>query len=88
MAANAGQIEIAKFLLQRGADIDAHWYLNDMTPLLLALHSNHPEVARLLIDKGAEVNVRDKMRHTPLKYATEEKNQELIKLLRDHGAKD
>jgi tetratricopeptide (TPR) repeat protein len=79
-------VDVVRLLLDHGANIEAHWWINNATPLLLALHSKCSQVAMFLVSKGANVKARDKMGRTTLKYATEQKNDELIKLLRAHGA--
>ena len=37
----------------------------DLTPLHMAIYKQHPEVARLLIEKGANVNKKDHFGLTP-----------------------
>ena len=37
----------------------------DLTPLHMAIYKQHPEVARLLIEKGADVNKKDHFGLTP-----------------------
>ena len=56
-----GDRAAVKWLLDRGADpsgIWAHWDSN-VTPLHLASLANHPEVAQLLLDAGANPAIRD-----------------------------
>ena len=84
-AASSGHLNIVKLLLERGADIDQKWSLNQATPLLLALHSKHPDVAKYLIQQGADVRVKDTMGRTPLKYATDHEYDEILKLLHARG---
>ena len=45
-------------------------------------------VCRLLLDAGADVNVRDGRECTPLHYAAARQNQKLIALLLSRGAVD
>lgn len=44
------------------------------------------KLARLLIDKGADINAEDGWRRTPLHWATENCHTDLVKLLIDKGA--
>jgi ankyrin repeat protein len=55
-------------------------------PLLLALEAGQFELARLLIEAGADVNIKSKMYMTPLRVATQSGNLEAVKLLLAKGA--
>ncbi|HLX45699.1 MAG TPA: ankyrin repeat domain-containing protein [Bryobacteraceae bacterium] len=58
------------------------------TPLHLAAFFGKLEAARLLLNKGAQVNARstNPMQNMPLHAAAAGKHSEIIKLLLDHGA--
>ena len=45
-----------------------------------------PEIVKYLIDKGADIKSRNKFGNTPLSYATEAGNAEIIKILKEAGA--
>ena len=51
------------------------------------LSSEFTEIAEILIENGAEVNKKDQKGNTPLRLARKSKDQNLIKLLRQYGAK-
>lgn len=51
-AASFGQVEIAKVLLENGADVNAITYLQENTPLGFALMDNKPEAANFLREHG------------------------------------
>ena len=53
-----GRLDIVKFLLNKGAAINAvnKW---NQTPLLFATHCGHRQVVEYLLSKGADVNIRD-----------------------------
>ena len=51
-AAGSGQIDFAKLLLERGADVNARDDGGD-TPLTIAFESKQPEIAKLLREHGA-----------------------------------
>ena len=55
-------------------------------PLHLAARNGDMKLARLLIDKGADINAEDGWRRTPLHWATENCHTDLVKLLIDKGA--
>jgi hypothetical protein len=75
-------------LLQRGADINQlgprrHGY---GSALHIAVREGHLDIAKLLIDRGAEIDVLDRKDFTPLHNATWNGNLEMTKLLLDAGA--
>jgi len=81
-------IESVKLQLQNGADINQlgpSWYEYG-SPLHLAVRSGNRDLAALLIEKGAEVDVRDEGDYTPLHNAAWNGNLEMVKLLLDAGA--
>jgi ankyrin repeat protein len=73
-AAMNGRADVADLLIAYGANIDAKDNLYGETPLHLAIFANteipviHLAVARLLIDRGADVNAKDKYGQTPMDY--------------------
>jgi ankyrin repeat protein len=58
----------------------------NQNPLLLALEAGQPELARLLMEAGADVNIKSKMYKTPLRVATQSGNLEMVRLLISRGA--
>jgi ankyrin repeat protein len=52
-AADRGQVEIVKLLLDRGADVNAKDSFYGVTPLVWAASNGHVEVARILLARGA-----------------------------------
>jgi outer membrane protein assembly factor BamB len=53
MAADAGQWEVARLLLERGADVNARDSFFQASPLALALGSGHVDLGLWLLEKGA-----------------------------------
>lgn len=59
-AAMSGRVENVEMLLDAGADIDA-CNENNWTPLLNAVYWNHARVASLLIARGANPLIKNKV---------------------------
>ncbi len=55
------------------------------TALHFAAQHNLPEVAKLLLEKGARVNAENKSKATPLDFAIAENGKEAADVLRQHG---
>ena len=78
--------EIAKLLINSGADINIQNKYGD-TPLYLALHYRYPlQISELLINAGADVNIPDKQGTTPLHEASSRGPINMVKKLINNGA--
>lgn len=75
-AAREGHADIARMLLDAGADIERA-DANGITPLIDAILNDHVDVARLLIDAGANINVADWYGETPLWSAVDVRNRDM-----------
>jgi ankyrin repeat protein len=75
-AARDGRVDIARILLDAGADIE-QTDANGITPLIIAITNNHPAVARFLIDRGADIRASDWYGRTPLWAAVETRNMDV-----------
>ncbi len=83
VALGSGSLKVAKLLIEsRGTPIDER-NENDETPLMIASIKGYSEIAKLLIEKGADVN---KPGWTPLHYAASKGNLEMIRLLLEENA--
>lgn len=89
--ANAPDGQVAKFLLQSGAEPDPDvesrlsWAPSN-TPLNLAATNGLLDVVRALIDAGADLDKPDGMGWTPLKHAAESGHADIVKFLLKEGA--
>ena len=75
-AARDGRLEVARVLLDAGADIDKT-DANGITPLISAIVNNRVDVAQLLIDRGADIHAADWYGRTPLWAAVETRNMDV-----------
>ena len=86
-AASVGRMDIAHFLVDRGADVSAA-DIHGETPLHVAAAVGRMDIARLLVDRGADVTAADSRGETPLHRAVHYGNRvELAYLLLDRGAR-
>lgn len=95
IAIRAYNVEQVKECLAQGADANfkGKVYNYDMTPLLAIAYTTNkdeyksPEIVKLLIDNGADVNAKTNFNSTALHYAVINGNSiENIKFLIDNGA--
>ncbi len=80
-----GSTEIAKLLIEKGSDVNAADHKGG-TPLTAAVFGGNIETIKLLLSKGANVN--DTGGRLAMSFAKFMKNDEIIKLLKDAGAKE
>ncbi|MEY2677654.1 MAG: hypothetical protein RLZ00_346 [Pseudomonadota bacterium] len=82
LAAITNQLELAKVLIERGADVNkAGW-----TPLHYAATHGHREMMRLLIEHDAYIDSEAANGNTPLMMATATASPLAVKLLLEEGA--
>ncbi|PCG19506.1 ankyrin repeat domain-containing protein [Brachyspira sp. G79] len=89
IAAAINDYDMVKFLVEKGADVNAktHFeYSSVVTPLLLSLDNENSSVAEYLINNGADINVTNEDGETPLMYASKVHNIKVIELLIQKGA--
>lgn len=78
-------IDMAKNILDAGADANCHEEVEATSGLLLAAQKGDREMMKLLIERGAEINEPDRF-GIPLTCAFKLKDLEFIKYLIDKGA--
>jgi ankyrin repeat protein len=84
-AVRADQVEIAKLLLQSGADANAQNRLG-VTPLYLAAVNGNPAMIAALVKAGADVNQVDKTGESILMTASRTGDAESVRVLLEAGA--
>ncbi len=92
LAASGGQIKAIKYLIDRGADVNAIGRSNSMTALIACLAAAHRkqvylEVCKQLLDSGATRTIghRDATGKTALDWAKDNRPAELISLIEKQG---
>ncbi|KAK8208081.1 ankyrin repeat-containing domain protein [Phyllosticta capitalensis] len=80
-ASEIGATSVIKALLYNGANINSVGDCEHSTTLHHALQDEHFEVLEMLLDHGADVNIR-----SPLLAATQSGNPRIVQLLLNHGA--
>lgn len=86
IVAQKGLIDIASIILTiPGVNINLH-DVTYVTPLVYAIHFDHFDIARLLIEAGADVNILGNNDTSPLVIAISKKNIELVQLLIERNA--
>ena len=86
VAARNGHVEVARFLLEKGADIDCRGFFGAPGLHWAAINGHRPMV-EFLIARGADLHLRDQQFNaTPLGWALEGEREEIGELLQTHGA--
>lgn len=85
LAARGGHAEVARVLVEAGADVNIP-QRRGLTPLHTAVLNGHAEVARVLVEAGADVNARTEAGSTALGVVQRRNYQEIVKLLEEAGA--
>lgn len=88
MASNRGQMEVVKYLLSKGADINYIHPVAYHTAFHLAVLNGHMDLAKYLASKGADVNIKMKADVSLIRYFRDEGSPEMVKMLTDMGVKD
>ena len=90
LAAQHGHAEIVRLLLDAGEDpnrFNPEGHHDHSTPLHQAIAANQPDVVRLLVERGARLDIRDTIYGgTPLGWALHCERPEIAEYLRTRGA--
>jgi uncharacterized protein len=85
-AAIIGNSEVIAALLNAGAEPNES-FADGQTAIMVIARTNNLDAARVLLDKGADVNKTEQFRgQTALMWAAAQKQPEMLQLLLDHGA--
>ena len=80
-ACTNGHYDIALFLLDKGAAVDAR-SPNETTPLMMAIRAGNIQLARLLLDRGADIRLRNQQGYSAIDAAELFNQEEIQKGLR------
>lgn len=67
-ASTTGQLEVAQFLISKGATVDSQ-SLNGTTPLMMAVQSGNEELVKYLLDNGADLQMKNSFSLTAIDIA-------------------
>ena len=87
-AADGGQLEVVKYLVSQGADVNASSGKHGRgTALIYAAANNHTEIVSFLLENGANINaVTPYQKETAILWATAMGHKEMVELLLEKGA--
>ena len=85
-AASNGNLEAISILHKAGNSLDEK-DVSGWTPLFWGVAVDGQKAVKLLLDKGAKVNLINNDGQTPLDWAIQTKKNEMAELLEKHGAK-
>ncbi|MFC2162030.1 ankyrin repeat domain-containing protein, partial [Acidobacteriota bacterium] len=86
IAADAGHLEIVRFLIQKGADLNS-FNSSRRNPVLMAGYNGHQDVVKFLLESGAIFNYVDDRGYSPLRWAAVRGNKDVVELFVSSGAK-
>jgi uncharacterized protein len=87
LAAFFGHVEVVRFLLEAGAEVNTLSQNGlKVTPLHSAAAGRHYEIAMLLLEHGANPNLRQEGDFVPLHSAAQNGQIEMVKILLQYGA--
>jgi len=85
------RFDLAKQFIEAGADVNYRYtlsknYADGMTPLLYASKCGNFDMVKLLLEKGANINMQAANGDTALSIARKNNNEKILKFLTEHGA--
>ncbi|MBR2865792.1 MAG: ankyrin repeat domain-containing protein [Elusimicrobiaceae bacterium] len=84
-AATMGNVEAVQRLLAMNADVNKQNTYNRDTAVLRSVSGNHDEITALLVHEGANLNLPNNYRQTPMGLAVEKQKGQLVDLFLANG---
>jgi ankyrin repeat protein len=82
-----GNFDVAEYLVKAGANVNSKSQNGlKVAPLQSAAAGKHVKIAKLLLDYGADPNIREQGGYTPLHAAAQNGDEEMIRMLLFRGA--
>lgn len=88
IAANKGQLEVVKLLVDKGADLNYKHPITKMTALSLAAVDGYSDIVSYLLSKGADPNIKLRGGVSVVRVVRDQGNTAMVELLEKNGAKD
>lgn len=88
MAANTNQLEVVKYLIENGAELDYMQPYAHHTAFHVAAFKGYTEMTTLLAKSGADVNVKLRNNLSLIQFFRDEGNEKMIEHLSSLGVKD
>jgi len=85
-ACMAGHLEIVRYLVENGVDIESKISMENTSALNEAAINNQLEIVRYLLEKGADIASQDHQGFTALHWAAWHCHLDMMKLLLEHNA--
>lgn len=85
-ASKKGRIEVMRYLVQHGANVNERGGQRKYPVLIYAVLSRKLDAVKLLVENGAEVEGKSEFHETPLMIAVVNNNLEIVKYLVEKGA--
>ena len=85
-AALCGICDVAKVLTIDAKDVNSQYFFDESTPLHLSSREGHTDIARFLLEHGANAAAQDERGSTPLHEASMNGHLDIARILVGHGA--
>ena len=86
-AAQIGATDMARYYIDQGANLEERDFHSGYTALNCAVRGGHLEMAKMLIERNADVNAGSRHSQTPLILAAHQGDLDIVKLLVGKGAR-